>query len=129
MRTEGPDAMAFPAPDYALMESLVHRLLEDIRAASDMIANNGDDVAILAVLRAGDAAHERLAGAMHADALNAHAAGHIFAVLHGERLTALRKLAFARRNAGIAAADAESGEDGRHVPPGNEPADRPREQA
>ncbi|MEO8754975.1 MAG: hypothetical protein ABI624_20100, partial [Casimicrobiaceae bacterium] len=73
-RPQGPDALPFPAPDYALMELLVQRLLENIRVASYMIATSKDDVAILAVLRAGDVAHERLARAMQADALNVHAA-------------------------------------------------------
>jgi hypothetical protein len=56
-----PPAMSFPAPDYELMESLVQKLLDQLRAANIMIATGQDDVAILAVLRAGEAAHERLA--------------------------------------------------------------------
>jgi hypothetical protein len=110
-RTQRPDALPFPTPDYALMELLVERLLENIRVASDMIATSKDDVAIMAVLRAGDAAHERLARAMQTDALNVHAAGQIFAVLHGDRLTALRKLAFDKRNAGAASNESRQGAD------------------
>jgi hypothetical protein len=91
--------VSFPAPDYALMESLVQRLLEQLRAVNAMIAAREDAAAILRALSVASVAHERLVEAMQADALNAHAAGHIFAVLLGERLGVLRHLAVDMRNA------------------------------
>jgi hypothetical protein len=93
-----PEAMPFPAPDYELMESLVQKLLDQIGAANIMIAAGEDDAAILVVLRAAQAAHQRLVQAMDRDALNAHAAGHIFTVLLGERLEVLRQLTIDMRN-------------------------------
>jgi len=84
--------ISFPAPDYQMMEALVQKLLDQTRAANIMIAAGEDDAAILDVLREAQGAHEQLVHAMNRDALNAHAAGHIFTVLVGERLTVLRNL-------------------------------------
>ena len=90
---------SFPVPDYALMESLVQRLLDQLRAVNAMIAAREDAAVILPALSVAALAHERLVEAMQADALNAHAAGHIFAVLLGERLGVLRQLTVEMRNA------------------------------
>jgi hypothetical protein len=92
------EAIAFPAPDYAMMESLVQKLLDQIRAANIMIGSGEDNAAIMAVLKEAQAAHERLVQAMNRDALNAHAAGHIFTVLIGEHLAVLRDLTIEMRS-------------------------------
>jgi hypothetical protein len=81
------------------MESLAQRLLDQLRAVNAMIAAREDAAVILPALSVAALAHERLVEAMQADALNAHAAGHIFAVLLGERLGVLRQLTVEMRNA------------------------------
>ena len=87
------EAFRFPAPDYELMESLIQNLLERLRAVNVMIADGADGQSILAALKDTSATHERLMQAMQMDALNVHAAGHIFAVLLGDRVSALRNIA------------------------------------
>jgi hypothetical protein len=86
------EAISFPAPDYQMMESLVQNLLEQMRVANIMIAACEDEAAIVTVLKAAQAAHGRLVLAMNRDALNAHAAGHIYTALLGDRLAMLRNL-------------------------------------
>ncbi len=81
------------APDYAAIEGLIRQILDQLRAAHMLVANGEFGAPVRFALRDAIEAHAELTRRMNDDALDAHAAGHIFAELLGERIGGLRDLA------------------------------------
>ena len=81
------------SPDYATIEALIRQILDQIRAAHMMLARGESGAPLRVALRDAIHAHEELTERMNADALDAHAAGHIFAVVLGERIGGVADLA------------------------------------
>lgn len=81
------------APDYATIEALIRQVLDQLRAAHMMLARGEAGTPLRVALRDAIEAHAELTDRMNADALDAHAAGHIFAVVLGERIGGVSDLA------------------------------------
>lgn len=81
------------SPDYRAIEGLVRQILDQLRTSHVLIADGDFGARVRLSLREAIEAHEELTRRMNDDALDAHAAGHIFAELLGERINGLRDLA------------------------------------
>ncbi|HXU51211.1 MAG TPA: hypothetical protein VN789_04155 [Casimicrobiaceae bacterium] len=80
-------------PDYATIEALIRQILDQLRAAHMLLARGESGAPLRIALRDAIDAHARLTERMNGDALDAHAAGHIFAVVLGERIEGVADLA------------------------------------
>jgi len=88
------------SPDYAAIEGLIRQILDQLRASHMLVANGEFGTPVRLALRDAIDAHAELTRRMNDDALDAHAAGHIFAELLGERIAGLRDLANEMRSDG-----------------------------
>ena len=88
------------SPDYAAIEALIRQILDELRTLHMFIGSGEFGQPVRVALRDAMGAHAELTRRMNDDALDAHAAGHIFAQLLGERIEGLRDLANEMRGAG-----------------------------
>ncbi|MEP7061571.1 MAG: hypothetical protein ABI881_04195 [Betaproteobacteria bacterium] len=88
------------SPDYAAIEGLIRQILDELRTLNVLVGGGEFGEPVRVALRDAFAAHAELTQRMNDDALDAHAAGHIFAQLLGERVEGLRDLANEMRGSG-----------------------------
>jgi hypothetical protein len=88
------------SPDYAAIEALIRQILDELRTLHVLVGRGEFGGPVRVALRDAIDAHAELTRRMNDDALDAHAAGHIFAQLLGERIEGLRDLANEMRGAG-----------------------------
>lgn len=86
-------------PDYVAIEGLIRQILDELLALHVLIGGGEFGNPVRMGLREAIEAHAELTRRMNDDALDAHAAGHIFATLLGERIEGLRDLANEMRGA------------------------------
>lgn len=87
------------SPDYAAIEALIRQILDELRTLHVLVGSGEFGQPVRVALREAIDAHAELTRRMNHDALDAHAAGHIFAQLLGERIEGLRDLANEMRGA------------------------------
>jgi hypothetical protein len=88
------------SPDYAAIEGLIRQILDQLSASHVLVAGGEFGSPVRISLREAINAHAELTRRLNDDALDAHAAGHIFAQLLGERIEGLRDLANEMRDIG-----------------------------